>query len=105
LIFRMLFFLAEKKLLEESCFKTAGEKWIRIIIDIYQLWRKDFSCQFLPNAALAKNTNWISQVNSVPRRFQGCQIFLDATYRNGVKYTKLPQHMPNVHKIYQMVAN
>jgi hypothetical protein len=26
LIFRMLFFLAEKKLLEESCFKTAGEK-------------------------------------------------------------------------------
>jgi hypothetical protein len=26
--------------------------------------------------------------------WQGCQIFLDAKYQNGEKYTKLPQHYP-----------
>jgi hypothetical protein len=30
---------------------------------------------------------------------QGCQIFLGTKYQNGEKYTKLPQTIPNVHKI------
>jgi hypothetical protein len=33
---------------------------------------------------------------------QGCQIFLGTKYRNGDKYTKLPQNIPNDHKIYRM---
>jgi hypothetical protein len=35
---------------------------------------------------------------------QGCQIFLGTIYQKGGKYTKVPQNMPNVHKIYQMAA-
>jgi hypothetical protein len=30
---------------------------------------------------------------------QGCQIFLGTKFQNGKKYTKLPQTIPNVHKI------
>jgi hypothetical protein len=33
---------------------------------------------------------------------QGCQIFLGTVYQNGEKYSKLPQNIPDVHKIYQM---
>jgi hypothetical protein len=32
---------------------------------------------------------------------QGCQIFLGTIYQHVEKYTKLPQNIPNVHKIYQ----
>jgi hypothetical protein len=35
-------------------------------------------------------------------QWQGCQIFLDTIYQNERKYTKLPQHFPNGHKIHQM---
>jgi hypothetical protein len=34
---------------------------------------------------------------------RGCQIFLGIIYQNGEIYTKLPQNIPNYHKIYQMV--
>jgi hypothetical protein len=30
---------------------------------------------------------------------QGCQIFLGTRYRNGEKYTKRPQNIPNGYKI------
>jgi hypothetical protein len=33
------------------------------------------------------------------RTYQGCQIFLGTKYQNGEKFTKLPQTVPNVHKI------
>jgi hypothetical protein len=33
---------------------------------------------------------------------QGCQIFLDSTYQNGGKYTKLPQHYQMAVNIFQM---
>jgi hypothetical protein len=32
----------------------------------------------------------------------GCQIFLDTIYQKEKKYTKLPQNIPNGHKMYQM---
>jgi hypothetical protein len=32
---------------------------------------------------------------------QGCQIFLGTKYQNGKKYTKLPQTVPNAHKLEQ----
>jgi hypothetical protein len=32
-------------------------------------------------------------------RDQGCQIFLAPKNQNGEKYTKLPQNIPNGHKI------
>jgi hypothetical protein len=35
---------------------------------------------------------------------QGCQIFLATEYQNGVKYTKLPQNIPNGHKIFPMAV-
>jgi hypothetical protein len=35
---------------------------------------------------------------------QGCQIFLSTTYQNGGEYIKLPQNIPNVHKVYQMAV-
>jgi hypothetical protein len=35
---------------------------------------------------------------------QGCQIFHGTIYQNGEKYTKLPQNIPNGHKIYQMAV-
>jgi hypothetical protein len=35
---------------------------------------------------------------------QGCQIFLDTTYQNKGKYTKLPQHIKD-HKIYHNIPN
>jgi hypothetical protein len=31
---------------------------------------------------------------------QGCQIFVGPKYQNVEKYTKLPQNIPNVHKIF-----
>jgi hypothetical protein len=31
---------------------------------------------------------------------QGCQIFLSTTYQNREMYTKLPQNIPNVNKVY-----
>jgi hypothetical protein len=33
---------------------------------------------------------------------QGCQIFLGTIFQHGEKYTKLPQNIPNYHKIYQI---
>jgi hypothetical protein len=33
---------------------------------------------------------------------QGCQIFIGPKYQNGEKYTKLPQNIPNGHKIFPM---
>jgi hypothetical protein len=33
---------------------------------------------------------------------KGCQIFLGPKYQNGDKYTKLPQNIPNGHKIFPM---
>jgi hypothetical protein len=33
---------------------------------------------------------------------QGCQIFLGTIYQRGEKYARLPQSIPNGHKIYQM---
>jgi hypothetical protein len=33
-------------------------------------------------------------------KVQGCQIFLATTYQNGEKCTKLPQNIPNGHKIF-----
>jgi hypothetical protein len=33
---------------------------------------------------------------------QGCQICLGPNYQNGDKYTKLPQNIPNGHKIFPM---
>jgi hypothetical protein len=36
---------------------------------------------------------------------QGCQIFLGTIHQNGEKYTKLPQNIPNVHKINQIAKN
>jgi hypothetical protein len=41
---------------------------------------------------------------SEERSFQGCQIFLGKTYQNGKNYTKLPQNIPNVHKLFQMAV-
>jgi hypothetical protein len=38
------------------------------------------------------------------RQARGCQIFLDTKYQNGGKYTKLPQNIANVHKIYQVAV-
>jgi hypothetical protein len=35
---------------------------------------------------------------------QGCQIFLGTKYQNGEKYTKLPQNIPNGHKIFAMAV-
>jgi hypothetical protein len=35
---------------------------------------------------------------------QGCQIFLGPKYQNGEKYAKLPQNMPNGHKIFTMAV-
>jgi hypothetical protein len=35
---------------------------------------------------------------------QGCQIFQGTIYQYAVKHPKLPQNIPNAHKIYQMVA-
>jgi hypothetical protein len=35
---------------------------------------------------------------------QGCQIFLGTRYRNGEKYTKPPQNIPNGHKSFPMVV-
>jgi hypothetical protein len=35
-------------------------------------------------------------------RGQICQIFLSTKYQNGKNYTKLPQNIPNVHKMDQM---
>jgi hypothetical protein len=37
----------------------------------------------------------------LPASLQGCQICLGATYQNGGYYTKIPQNIPNDHKIYQ----
>jgi hypothetical protein len=36
--------------------------------------------------------------------WQGCQTFLGTTYQNGKNAQKLPQNMPNVHKIFQMAV-
>jgi hypothetical protein len=33
-------------------------------------------------------------------RYQDCQIFLAPKYQNGEKYTKLPQNVPNDHKMF-----
>jgi hypothetical protein len=33
---------------------------------------------------------------------QGCQIFLGPKYQNGVKYTTLPQNVPNGNEIFPM---
>jgi hypothetical protein len=38
------------------------------------------------------------------RLHQGCQIFIGTTYQKVEKYTKLPQNIPNCHKIYQMAT-
>jgi hypothetical protein len=35
---------------------------------------------------------------------QGCQIFLGSKYQNWEKFTKLPQNIPNYHKIYQITT-
>jgi hypothetical protein len=35
---------------------------------------------------------------------QGCQIFLGPKYQNGGKYTKLPQNIPNGHKLFPMAV-
>jgi hypothetical protein len=35
---------------------------------------------------------------------QGCQIFLGPKYQNGDKYTKLPQNIPNGHKIFPLAV-
>jgi hypothetical protein len=36
---------------------------------------------------------------------QGCRIFLGPKYQKGEKYTKLPQNIPNGHKIFPMAVN
>jgi hypothetical protein len=36
---------------------------------------------------------------------QGCQILLGPKYQNGEKYTKLPQNIPNGHKLFPMAKN
>jgi hypothetical protein len=35
---------------------------------------------------------------------QGCQIFLGPKYQNGGNYTKVPQNIPNGHKIFPMAV-
>jgi hypothetical protein len=35
---------------------------------------------------------------------QGCQILLGPKYQNRKKYTKLPQNIPNVPKIFAMAV-
>jgi hypothetical protein len=35
---------------------------------------------------------------------QGCQILLGPKYQNGEKCTKLPQNIPNGHKIFPMAV-
>jgi hypothetical protein len=44
------------------------------------------------------------QVDANVASTQGCQIFLGPKYQNGVKDTKLPQNIPNGHKIFPMVV-
>jgi hypothetical protein len=38
----------------------------------------------------------------IRRHCRGCQIFLGAAFQNEKKYTKWPQTIPNIRKIYQM---
>jgi hypothetical protein len=35
---------------------------------------------------------------------QGCQIFLGPKYQNVEKYSKLPQNIPNTHKIFPIAV-
>jgi hypothetical protein len=42
--------------------------------------------------------------SSRSRRMQGCQIFLVPKYPNEENYTKLPQNVPNGHKIFPMAV-
>jgi hypothetical protein len=35
---------------------------------------------------------------------QGCQIFIGLKYQNGEKYTRLPQNIPNGHKIFPIAV-
>jgi hypothetical protein len=48
--------------------------------------------------------NEIFVCNHLATLLQGCQIFLGIIYHHWEKYTKLPQNIPNVHKIYQMAV-
>jgi hypothetical protein len=42
--------------------------------------------------------------NSCATAGQGCQIFLGTIDQHREKYTKLPQNIPNFHKIYQIAV-
>jgi hypothetical protein len=54
----------------------------------------------------AKNSSTaVNKKNSSrSRRMQGCQIFLVPKYPNEENYTKLPQNVPNGHKIFPMAV-
>jgi hypothetical protein len=40
----------------------------------------------------------------VTNAYQGCQIFISPKYQSGEKLTKLPQNIPNGHKIFPMAV-
>jgi hypothetical protein len=46
-----------------------------------------------------------AQQLSIAASVQGCQIFLGPKYQNREKYTKLPQNIPNGHKVFPMAVN
>jgi hypothetical protein len=65
-------------------------------------------------ATFSVNYYW-QHLNSIPLSLRkkvfsvsywnlGCQIFPGTIYQQSEKYTKLPQNMPNFHKIYQMAV-
>jgi hypothetical protein len=51
-----------------------------------------------------KSHGMLDKVESVLSDAQGCQIFLGPEYQNGENYTKLPQNIPNGHKIFPMAV-
>jgi hypothetical protein len=53
------------------------------------------------------NIDACSSWDRIPARLcsgQGCQIFIGPKYQSGEKYTKLPQNIPNGHKIFPMAV-
>jgi hypothetical protein len=66
--------------------------------------RENLSCHLLAYANIGANLSGFAKLLShslahFPGIMQGCQIFLGTKHQNGEKYTKLPQTMPNVHKM------
>jgi hypothetical protein len=89
---------------QNICFVCRPKKltFFRLFFNLFRTKFTKSDLQNLPHRK-EKIESFLLEFSTTYICMQGCQIFLGPKYQNGEKYTKLPQNIPNGHKIDQLV--